>query len=86
MADITWSELVPPPPGCASYYISIGWSISRRVEYYELHVYQFTDQEEEDWHLALYLPLLASPGRLVEYRKQFWGPLDEAKRAIESGY
>ena len=85
-SDITWSELRPPPPGVAEYHISISRESRCPVEDYQLHVYRFSDDEDEDWHLTLHLPMLASPGQLVEYGKQFWGPLDEAKEAIVETY
>ena len=87
MADITWSELVPPPLGCALYHIAIGRSVGCPAEDYQLHVYRFPDQEEEAWHSALYLPVLSGSGRLAEYyKKHVGGSLDEAKQAIESDY
>ena len=86
-SDITWSELRPPPPGVAEYHISISRESRCPVEdYYQLHVYRLLGSEDEDWHLALHLPMLASPGQLAEYRKQFWGPLHEAKEAIAETY
>ena len=85
-ADITWSELCPPPPRVAEFHISICRESRRPVEDYQLHVYRFLGSEDQDWHLALHLPMLANPGQLVEYGKQFWGPLHEAKGAIAETY
>ena len=81
----TWCELIPPPLNIAEYYLAIGRHRDSTTEDYQLHVFRFPDQEDEDWHLAIHIPL-ASPGYLAEYCKQYCGPLEEAKSEIEGVY
>ena len=83
---IAWSQLVPPPPHIVECHLAISRSGDCPLEDHQLHVFRFTGQDAEDWHLAIHLPMLASPGQLVEYRRQYRGPMAEAKSSIEEDY
>ena len=84
--DFIWNELAYPPEGILEYHISISRQNNELVEDYQLHVFRFDDDVYQQWRLALHIPVNAEHGQIIEYGREFWGSLEDAKTYVENSY